>query len=142
MITYYSILGCDENSPYDQIKQNYFSLLRIWHPDKQEPSTTELSANFDKFVQIITAWNTLRDTLRRKKYNNWLAEQQLRQSKELIEREIYVHPFEFTFEEFCRCGGFYIVEIEEFERIIDYALIECSNCSLCLKLYKVNEQRE
>jgi hypothetical protein len=79
----------------------------------------------------------IRDKLRRKQYDDWLSEQRLRETKELIGGEVNLDTSEAQqFENVCRCGGIYLLETEELEKILDYVLIECSNCSLCLKIWK------
>jgi len=52
--------------------------------------------------------------------------------------EIHLEPTETEAEFECRCGGEYAIEADDVQRIIDFAFIECSNCSLCLKVYKAN----
>lgn len=70
----------------------------------------------------------------RKTYDNWLREQRLRESKQLVGSEIILEDIEEFFEEDCRCGGYFEISKEDFYRIVDTAFFECSNCSLCLKV--------
>ena len=139
MKNFYTVLNCSPESTNAEIKQNYFELLRKIHPDKSEDPT-----NFEKFLLVKHAWTVLGNSSNREKYDFWFREQQFRDSKALIGEEIYLKhsstdiSIESQLEncQFCRCGGQFHKEIEDFEQIFDYALFECSNCSLLLKVWK------
>lgn len=74
-----------------------------------------------------------RDT--RLAYDNWLREQRLRENQHRVDQTVYFvqKGDQQEIEEFCRCGATFEVSVEELDRILDYALFECENCSLCLK---------
>ena len=51
MENYYSVLGVDENSTQDEIKQKYKKLVKENHPDK--------GGDEEKFKKISTAYSRL-----------------------------------------------------------------------------------
>lgn len=61
MENYYSVLGVDENSTQDEIKQKYKKLVKENHPDK--------GGDEEKFKKISTAYNTIGDENKRKQYD-------------------------------------------------------------------------
>lgn len=62
MKNYYEILEVEENASEDQIKKNYRTLSKKYHPD--------LNPNGDeKFKEIAEAYETLSDTEKRRKYD-------------------------------------------------------------------------
>lgn len=89
-----------------------------------------------------------RNPLLREKYNFWLKEQHLRDSKALIGAELFLENINILnnkiFIKECHCGGQFSVETFELKQISNYGLFECSNCSLFLKVYlnKINEQQK
>lgn len=134
MRSLYTLFGCEETISAEELKQLYFDLLRQVHPDKSG------TANFEQFLAINKAWETLSDRSSRRAYDSWLREQRIRESKELIGREVWVSPNDLVaeFDEDCRCGGTYEELLPEtFERVLDYTLLECSNCSLCLRVWRI-----
>ncbi|KAL3100376.1 hypothetical protein niasHS_001679 [Heterodera schachtii] len=141
MRDFYSLLNCDKSASAEQLKQAYFQQLRKCHPDKNN-SLQQL----DPFLDLVRAWKVLSDTVARANYDCWLCEQQFRVDKELIFDEIWldasvpsssVVPFGGDFEEECRCGGIYQVSAEAVEQLaLDYLLVDCSNCSLTLRVWR------
>lgn len=132
MRSFYTVLGCNENCPIVEIKQAYFTLLRQLHPDKSAEKSSEL----DEFILVNKAWSVLGSAGSREKYDYWLREQRLRESKEFIGQEIEIDQSNVPeiIEEDCRCGGIFEVEGKELDKVLDYGLVECSNCSLLLKI--------
>ncbi|KAL3082001.1 hypothetical protein niasHT_032683 [Heterodera trifolii] len=141
MRDFYSLLNCDKSASAEQLKQAYFQQLRKCHPDKNN-SLQQL----DPFLDLVRAWKVLSDTVARTNYDCWLCEQQFRVDKELIFDEIWLNasapsspvvPFGGDFEEDCRCGGIYQVSAEAVEQLaLDYLLVDCSNCSLTLRVWR------
>lgn len=67
----YDVLGANKESNKDDITKLYRSLARKWHPDKfMDP--TEKAAATEKFRQIATAYEVLREDESRKDYNDML----------------------------------------------------------------------
>ncbi|KAI1715444.1 dnaJ domain-containing protein [Ditylenchus destructor] len=134
MRSFYSVLGCEENCATETIKQTYFALLRRLHPDKSAQS------DLDEFILVNRAWSVLGSATAREKYDYWLREQRLREAKELIGQEIGINQLtdSETIEEDCRCGGTYELDLKELDKVLDYGLVECSNCSLLLKIKRRN----
>ena len=68
MVTYshYAILGLEQGATAPDIRKAYFSLARMYHPDKSGGATTE------KYLQVKEAYETLRDTERRRAYDQSL----------------------------------------------------------------------
>lgn len=77
---------------------------------------------------------SFRDPRSRANYDCWLQEQRLREAKQLVGQELSVDNDAEAVEADCRCGGWYEVDNDELARIVDFALFECSSCSLCLKV--------
>lgn len=65
-----------------------------------------------------------------------MREQQLRENAHRVDQTIYLQGQEAVkqVEEYCRCGATFEISVEELAKILDYALFECENCSLCLKV--------
>ncbi|OGS36044.1 MAG: hypothetical protein A2293_05920 [Elusimicrobia bacterium RIFOXYB2_FULL_49_7] len=64
-MTFYEVLGVPENATDSDIKSAYHKLAIKWHPDKnrERPDAAE------KFKEVTRAYETLRDSERRKKYD-------------------------------------------------------------------------
>ncbi len=61
---YYSILGVTPDSDSSEVKYSYRHLARIYHPDvNKEPESAE------KFKDILEAYETLSDEIKRKQYD-------------------------------------------------------------------------
>ncbi|VDM21524.1 unnamed protein product [Wuchereria bancrofti] len=108
-------------SPDYELKEAYFCKLRTNHPDKGGSSLA--------LFLVTKAWNenTRRD------YNIWLREQLLREDQGIIGQQIVIDNTVERIEEFCSCGGGYILEKTDIDRIVNSAYFECPNCSLCLE---------
>jgi len=165
--TYYSILGIPSDSTLATIRNAYTTLILTCHPDKvdnsintsssssitntkevsipSENTTTNTASSHDKFLKVQTAWEVLRDTERRRQYDEELLRLniQLQQQYQIpISDDI---PFtDFTkkiiknnessvqFSYPCRCGDLFILTKEEKEQNI--TLLDCNTCSLRIRI--------
>ncbi|MCP9266309.1 Rab-like protein 3 [Dirofilaria immitis] len=122
----YDVLGCSSIASYSELKEAYFSKLRKNHPDKGGSSTA--------LFLVTKAWAVLKDENTRRDYNIWLREQLLRENQGIISRQIVIDNRIEQVEEFCSCGGKFILEKADIDRIVNSAYFECPNCSLCLEV--------
>lgn len=67
----YDVLGASRDSAQDQITKLYRSLARKWHPDRFHQPDEKAKAT-DKFRQIATAYEVLKDEESRKDYDDML----------------------------------------------------------------------
>lgn len=154
----YDILSVTHNASLDDIRKAYHRAARLHHPDKQNTVFTSSSnaiiqiANHQytsKFHLIQTAYETLRDTEKRKKYDQELQQQDLiektQQSHAHISEEIHKENMrreelhnengevDILYSYNCRCGDQYEVFEDE---IIDlgYLVVPCTGCSLNIRV--------
>lgn len=121
--SYYTILGVNESASFEEIKNSYQELIKLYHPDKQmEDASTE------KFIKVNEAWNVLRDEKLRKEYDSTLFQHNLREVP-LIYAELKVNQLDFK-EGICyypcRCGNFFQINKTE---VNEDCLLECLECS-------------
>ncbi|TKR60211.1 hypothetical protein L596_027495 [Steinernema carpocapsae] len=134
MKTYYTILDCPEDASLAELKRAYFAQIRRVHPDKIDDVEQLDESLADNLVTAVSkAWNLLKDPESRKKYDCWLREQRLKESRAVIGEEVKL--CELDIDEPCRCGGYFEVSEAELDQIVDSALFDCAHCSLCLKIY-------
>ncbi|VDM29129.1 unnamed protein product [Toxocara canis] len=135
MRTCYDILGCTPSASTSELKSAYFQSLRANHPDKGGLDASAISL-------IANAWKILREASSRRSYDIWLREQQLRAKKGSIGNRIVINENTESVEESCRqnfCGGEYILDRSDLDRIVESALFECSSCSLCLEVSRQSD---
>jgi diphthamide biosynthesis protein 4 len=131
--SFYEILEVDRMATQEAIKKSYTNLILKNHPDKDSETK-----NSSKFIEIDTAYKTLRDPLRRREYD---AELFQKQSSHLIihdtvkSRDFLLDPEsnERYFE--CKCGGFYLLpEKYDENEANSETIIYCDECSLAIKV--------
>ncbi|CAD6186701.1 unnamed protein product [Caenorhabditis auriculariae] len=66
---YYAVLGVSKGSTQRQIKAAYYQLSKKYHPDVAGNDSTAKA----KFLEVNEAWECLRDTNRRKAYDNQMS---------------------------------------------------------------------
>ncbi|EGW39556.1 DnaJ domain-containing protein [Desulfosporosinus sp. OT] len=64
MKDYYLILGINEHATSDEIKIAFRTLMKVWHPDVCSQNDA-----YDKFVEIVEAYEILNDPHQRKQYD-------------------------------------------------------------------------
>ncbi|CAD5218282.1 unnamed protein product [Bursaphelenchus okinawaensis] len=133
MLDFYTLFAIDQSAPASEIKSAYHKFLLKVHPDKNlDKPQTEQEYRAVNLAQ--QAYSTLRNPSLRKTYDLWLREQRLREERELISEEFELEKDETSLETECRCGAIFEIEESELANVLDYALFECSNCSLCFKV--------
>ena len=123
MINYYEILKVPDFSNYEVIKQNYKNLILESHPDKGGDS--------DKFELIREAYELMKDSNKKKEYDNKLMYYQ-----EMFDRaeEINLKKNENIFT--ClQCEKNNEIEKELIKDGNKQYIIKCEGCSM---LYKIN----
>jgi tetratricopeptide (TPR) repeat protein len=70
---YYQLLGVTAESPSAQVKKNYYSLARKFHPDSHEGDRELITRLKDLMVIIAEAYRTLENQARRAAYDKSLA---------------------------------------------------------------------
>jgi len=68
----YDVLGAGRESSKDEITKLYRSLARRWHPDRFVHNAEEKAKATEKFRQIATAYEVLREDESRRDYNDML----------------------------------------------------------------------
>jgi curved DNA-binding protein CbpA len=128
--SFYEILEVDRTASQEAIKKSYTNLILKNHPDKD----TE-SKNSSKFIQIDTAYKTLRDPAKRKEYDAELFQKQsnhviihdtVKSSDFLLDPDSDERYFE------CKCHGFYLLP-ENYDENKE-TIICCDECSLAIKV--------
>ncbi len=71
--TYYQLLGVTAESPSAQVKKNYYSLARKFHPDSQVGNRELITRLKDLMVIIAEAYRTLENQDKRAAYDKSLA---------------------------------------------------------------------
>lgn len=125
---YYSILECDENSSFEEIKRKYQELALKYHPDKIKISCQVDTGNFHS---INNAWNILKEPESRQKYD--LDQKRLKLSEQppvfayLSVEELFLDKDSDEYSYPCRCGGVYT--ISKCDLLPPECLIACDECS-------------
>jgi len=76
---HYEVLGIARNADYENIKEAYKKLVLKNHPDRNPPETREFFEA--QFKKINDAYETLKDPVKRKKYDDVLKREQNRPPK-------------------------------------------------------------
>lgn len=127
-MNYYSILECDENCSFEEIKRKYQELALKYHPDKVMKSDQVDRGNFHAINQ---AWIILKEPESRQKYD--LEQKRLRLSEQppvfayLSVEELTLEKDSEEYSYPCRCGGVYT--ISKSELLPPECLVSCDECS-------------
>jgi len=138
-LNFYQRLGCDESASYEDLRRNFQELALKHHPDKLDKS--DLAAiegeDSEEFLQIMEAWNTLRDEKKRKMYDAMLLKEKCE-----IQNAVYAtlswDKLDFdgrVYSCICRCGSVY--QLDASERTAEEISVQCDGCSLELIIKNV-----
>lgn len=126
---YYEILGCNQTASSFELKRNYQKLVKKYHPDKQEGSST----TNEKFILIDKAYKTLIDENSRKEYDASLL-------KTIFDEHFLIHivlsknELDFNKDDVtyypCRCGENFVINRNELGE--EECILECFQCSNCV----------
>lgn len=170
MLTHYEVLRISPAAKYDEIKSAFHQLARKHHPDKQPqqkgdaaetdaaeeinnvaPQVSISSLSTSPFLPppfpiIQTAWETLRDEAKRKKYDQELLQRQLTTKKSdngaivITRNDLQEAVDEETNEIFylydCRCGE--QLEIDAFAGN-DEIVVDCPGCCFVYRIQGVTK---
>lgn len=84
-MNYYVLLGVPQDADVDEIRSAFRALARRYHPDAGEGSSA------DRFREILTAYETLNDPMRRLRYDRTL--QSTRASRAQFVEPLTADPF-------------------------------------------------
>lgn len=129
MANYYEILKIDNiRAPFSDIKKNYRILTRENHPDKIG------DADRNYFYKIQEAWRVLSDSATRNQYNALLKDEELSHdltvSDEISKNLMTLSDDGKFYTRACRCGGQYVVNVEELTS--SKCVVNCDCCSLSI----------
>jgi diphthamide biosynthesis protein 4 len=131
---FYKVLHVESDCQLKEIQKSYQKLCLLYHPDKNKSKIQE-------FYKIQKAYEILSNPESRNEYDLMLLKSNkmgpVQEDLDLDEmdyddnRGIYSSP--------CRCGGEFSVTEDQLEGGVGG--IECSRCSLCVKLlYQLAEE--
>lgn len=127
---FYSILNCSQLSTDEEIKTSYHELILKYHPDKN-------SSNANYFIAINNAWQTLRDSEKRKIYNAELLQKQFNEKPIIYEyltvNDLTLDPDANIYHYPCRCGGLFVIGKNNLD---NDCYVPCDECSLVVQLQK------
>ena len=144
--THYERLGVAATASYQEIKQAFFTKARQVHPDKQQPNKDD-----DDFRLLQTAWEILRETECRQRYDEELEQRRLQQQSKIqgaiglcredLEQAVDVDEDDGDDETFlyiynCRCGQEVILEDD------NDALVDCRGCCFVYRLQEESITKE
>lgn len=124
----YSKLNCSPSASTEEIKSSYHELILKHHPDKNLP-------NSKKFIEINEAWQTLRDSEKRKVYDAELLQKQFSEHPLVYDclnrNDCQFDPDSGLYQYSCRCGGLFLIEKENLEH---ECFVPCDECSLVVQI--------
>lgn len=135
---WYKILGSDPSDSLQELKQNYQRLILLYHPDKQSADVPagELEERAQRFIEVDQAWKILGNEETKREYDLQRREVAMTQkwpvdAQVLLEDMSWIEADQsYTYS--CRCGGDYILPVEEAEE--NMFLVCCNTCSLSIEI--------
>ncbi|XP_012257134.1 dnaJ homolog subfamily C member 24-like [Athalia rosae] len=130
---YYEILGCDQESTYENLKQAYHELALRFHPDK----VSNTADNGGEFQKIDEAWKVLRDPSLRRQYDVEFRQAKLEAESQLVYARITPGELEATDDENvmsyrCRCGSSYSVHSQDLNESNNVLHVYCDECTFMI----------
>ncbi|XP_078271007.1 dnaJ homolog subfamily C member 24 [Rhinoraja longicauda] len=135
---WYKILGADPSDSLQELRQNYQRLILLYHPDKQSADVPagELEERAQRFIEVDQAWKILGNEETKREYDLQRREVAMTQkwpvdAQVLLEDMSWIEADQnYTYS--CRCGGDYILPVEEAEE--NMFLVCCNTCSLSIEI--------
>ncbi|MEN8120754.1 MAG: J domain-containing protein [Bacteroidota bacterium] len=93
---YYKILGVEKSASLVEIKKAYRKLVFKYHPDKN----VDQAGAKEKFIKIQEAYEVLKDTDKRKKYDNLINQQSYSGKKKYTQKNYYQWESKKYYEDF------------------------------------------
>ena len=84
-VNYYFILNVSSSASSDEIKKAYLRLVKTYHPDKNKGSRLAEK----KFQQINKAWEILKDSDKRKLFDENLRKSKLLKQEQLVQIQVH-----------------------------------------------------
>jgi len=132
----YSVLNCTSKATVSEMKKSYQELLLRHHPDKNDGEESQ------SFIAVSEAWKVLGNEELRAIYD---AEQSNCKLEGCQDSAIWntfslgdLEEEDGMLSVTCRCGGKYLVEVEEVQQLREdgetEVLVDCDTCSLNILL--------
>ncbi|XP_059832109.1 dnaJ homolog subfamily C member 24 [Hemitrygon akajei] len=135
---WYKVLGSDPSDSPQKLKQNYQRLILLYHPDKQSADVPagELEERAQRFIEVDQAWKILGNEETKREYDLQRREVALTQ-RWPVDAQVPLEDMDWieadqSYTYSCRCGGEYILPVEEAEE--NLFLICCNTCSLSIEI--------
>jgi DnaJ-class molecular chaperone len=154
--THYQVFGVASSSTYEEIKTVFHRLARKHHPDKQqiqslsnphEPQVDHEDDSSTTFKRIQVAWECLRDSSKRKSYDQDLNVKQSAQIRhDTAALEIFLNDLEEAVDDetgerahvyVCRCGGELQIWESDWETTSESGSSLLVDCPGCCFVYRV-----
>lgn len=116
----YAVLGATPSDSVQQLRSRYQQLALQYHPDRlRGECETEVESGLKKFLEVDAAWRILSDQDSRRQYDLERRAQELKQDGP-VDSTVYLEDMtwdkdEGVFTHCCRCGGEFIISVEEVE---------------------------
>lgn len=135
---FYSVLKLNRSADAHEIRRNYQTLAKQYHPDKLPVSCTaeDRASASQQFQKICQAYETLSNEELRKSYDDSTKARSLTQDFPLSGTvdldEMAFENATSSYSSPCRCGGDYVISEEEMTSGID--TVVCSMCTLAVRV--------
>ncbi|XP_018619435.1 dnaJ homolog subfamily C member 24 [Scleropages formosus] len=138
---WYSVLEASPSDAPHELRRKYQRLALLYHPDKQSPdlAAEQVQRHMQRFIEVDQAWKILGNEETKRVYDLQRRAKELKQSWP-VDAHICLGDMSWDDEEQvytynCRCGGLYIIGIEEAEV---ESVICCDTCSLSIEVQRAS----